>query len=268
MQRILTLTILAALVVCGAPALAQQGTHQLAAVAPAAAAGQYHFYYFFKERTPQSEQLWQTFQAAMAEAGAQQVQFSAVDANDPQQAQTVAAYKLERAPMPLALAVAPNGAVMGAFPNTFTKEQLLGAIGTPTQATVVKAFQDNKLVLLCVQNETTKMNVPAMQGVQAFKSDPMLGPYTEIVHLNPAQPTEAKFLQQMQIPQNLDTATTYLITPPGVTAGMWSGATEKTAILSTLTTKGCGPNCECLKGQQADNSGVFKKFFKNIASAR
>src|SRR5208283_2699955 len=58
---------------------------------------------------------------------------------------------LSRAPMPLVLAVAPNGAVTGAIPLKLTEAQVGQAFVSPIAAQCLKAVQSRKLVLLCVQ---------------------------------------------------------------------------------------------------------------------
>ena len=53
---------------------------------------------------------------------------------------------MSRAPMPLVLAIAPNGAITGGFPTRFEEEQLLGAFATPGTQKVIKSLQEGKLV--------------------------------------------------------------------------------------------------------------------------
>ena len=45
------------------------------------------------------------------------------------------------------------------------------AFGSPCTEQCMKSLQDGKLVLLCVQNGSTKFNDEALQGVNEFKAD-------------------------------------------------------------------------------------------------
>ena len=108
------------------------------------------------------------FHAAMAKASDKA---EGVEANvtDPSEAPLVRKFNLSRAPMPLVLALAPNGAVTGGFPAEFDEEKLLGALVSPGMAPCLKGLQQRKLVLLCVQNQATKSNEAAMRGVRDFE---------------------------------------------------------------------------------------------------
>ncbi len=74
-------------------------------------------------------------------------------------------FDLERAPMPLVLAIAPNGAITGGFPTKFEEQQLLDAFATPGTEKLIKSLQNGKLVFVCVQN--AKRN-PTMWQCRAF----------------------------------------------------------------------------------------------------
>lgn len=235
-------------------------------MAPAPVRGKYQFLFFLKEQNAHTDAMWSVFQTTMQKVK-DYADWRGVNILDPAEAALVTRYDLSRAPMPLVMAFAPNGAIMGGFPAPFDENRLLQAFGTPAQEICVKAFQEGKIVLLCVQNERTRMNAEALQGVHAFKTDPTFFPYTEVVMVNPADPAETRFLQQLTIDPRVDTARTAFMTPPGVTIGMFPGATDKETLVSQLTLKGCGENCQCLTTQQAkaDSGGVLKKFFKKIS---
>ena len=128
-----------------------------------------------------------------------------VRVDDPAESGIVKKYDLERAPMPLVLAIAPNGAVTGGFPTQFEEHELLEAFATPRTQECMKALQDGKLVFLCVQNESTTSSQEAIQGVQDFKADERYASTTEIVVLDPRDPAEASFLADLKI--DLQTAT-------------------------------------------------------------
>ena len=152
-------------------------------------------------------------------------------------------FGLDRAPMPLVLAIAPNGAVMGGFPTKVEKQTLLGAFASASTEKCMKQLQDNKLVFLCVQNGDTKSNDEAMKGVRDFKADDRFAQATEIVMLDPTDTAEAGFLKDLQIDPKTETAVTVFLAPPGMPVAMYEGATSKDEIVATLqkASSACGP---------------------------
>jgi hypothetical protein len=144
--------------------------------------------------------------------------------------------------MPLVLAVAPNGAITGGFPEEFEEAQLLGAFASRGEEKSLKALQERKVVLLCVQNGKTKLNAEAMKGVEDFKADPNYGPFTEVVSLDPTDPSESEFLKMLQVVPQTASAVTVCLVPPGRAVARLTGETSKEAILTALSSGGgCGP---------------------------
>jgi hypothetical protein len=166
----------------------------------------------------------------------------------------VAKFGVSRAPMPLALVVAPSGAITGGFPGKVTEEQLSGAFVSPALANCLKALQAGKLVLLCAQNASTKSNDAALLGVQAFKADARYAQFTEVVSIDPADAAESKFLAQLQIDPKTSQAVTAFMAPPGSVIAKYTGATDKNTMIAALTAatsggggcgtgaSGCAPN--------------------------
>ena len=164
-------------------------------------------------------------------------------------------FQLNRAPMPIVLALAPNGAITGAYFGDKLKDpQLQDSIASTCEQQCMKALQERKLVLLCCQNSTTKSNDVAMQGVNDFKADTRFAQFTEIVTIDPASTAEQGFLGKLTIDPQITEATTAFLAPPGVLISKVNGATTKDALVSTLTAatsggcgaggcgpKGCGP---------------------------
>jgi hypothetical protein len=101
-----------------------------------------------------------------------------VRVTDPAEKALVDQYAVSRAPMPLILTVAPNGAVTGGFPSKLTEAQVMQAFVSPAVAQCLKAVQARKLVLLCVQ-PTPGVALP--QGVRGFQADPQYRTATEVV---------------------------------------------------------------------------------------
>ena len=186
------------------------------------------------------------FETAMRKVAGQAMSV-AIDVTDPAEKGIVTKFGTGRAPMPLVLAIAPNGAVTGGFPVKFEEKQLLGAFASPGMQQCLKALQERKLVLLCVQNAGTSSNSAAMRGVRDFKADARFGQATVVVTLDPNDAAEATFLKQLRIDAKSDEAITALLAPPGSVVAKVTGATEKDKLVAALTKamascgSGCGP---------------------------
>ena len=212
------------------------------AIKQAAAAGKYLFIFFSKAEDEQTLNMRKVFDKAM-EKVADRAQWTTVNITNSSEKSIVAKFGVDRAPMPMVLAMAPNGAITGGFPTKFEEKELLDAFATPGTEKVVKQLQDGKLVFVCVQNDKTKSNDAAMQGVREFKSDVRFASATEIVTLDPSDEKEAKFLTDLQVPSETKEAVTVLVVPPGQAIGKFEGATSKDALIELLSkaNTGCGP---------------------------
>ena len=214
----------------------------MAAIKRAADAGKYLFVFFSKTDDDQTLAMRKVFDKAM-EKVADRAQSVAVNITDASEDALVEKFDLSRAPMPLVLAMAPNGAITGGFPNKFDEQQLLDAFATPGTEKVMKSLQDGKLVFVCVQNGKTKSNDAAMAGVRDFKADSRFAHATEIVTLDPSDKKEAGFLTDLKVPADAAEATTVFVVPPGQAIGKIEGATNKDSFIQLLSkaNTGCGP---------------------------
>jgi hypothetical protein len=220
----------------------------VAAIERAAKAGKYLFVFFYKEESEKTGEMRKVFHAAMDKAS-DRADWVEVKAADPSEKAIVDKFGVGRAPMPLALALAPNGAVTGGFPVEFDEKRLLQAIASPGLAQCLKGLQQRKLVFVCVQNQATKSNEAAMQGVRDFEADPRYTGATEVVTLDPAKSEEAKLLGQLSVDPDTKEAVTVLLAPPGAVLGTCQGATSKSQIVAMLDkakvscgSGGCGPS--------------------------
>lgn len=218
----------------------------MAAIKQAADAGKYLFVFFSKTDDDQTLAMRKVFDKAMEKA-ADRAQSVAVNVTDTSET-IVDKFGLSRAPMPLVLAMAPNGAVTGGFPTRFEERQLLDAFATPSTEKVMKSLQDGKIVFVCVQNGKTTSNDAALQGVRDFKADVRFASATEIVTLDPSDKKEAGFLTDLQVPAETKEAVTVFVVPPGQAIGKFAGATSKDALIALLSKAntgcgagGCGP---------------------------
>ena len=175
-------------VVAQSPSRPQQRAPQItskgiAALQHAAAADKYLFVFLWKENGAQTDSMWKVFQPAMSKL-ADRAESVAVKVSDPAEKPFVDRFGLERSPLPLVLALAPNGAITKGIPSKLTEGQLAQAFVSPGTAGCLKALQSRKLVLLCVQSRTLQAQQAAVpQGVADFAADERYAGATEIVAL-------------------------------------------------------------------------------------
>jgi len=222
----------------------------MAAIRQAADAGKYLFVFFSKAEDEQTLAMRKVYDKAM-EKMVVRAQAVAVNVTDASEKAIVDKFDLSRAPMPLVLAMAPNGAITGGFPTKFEEQQLWEAFASPATEECMKSLQDGKLVFLCVQNEKTKSNEDAMKGVNDFKADERFGNSTTVLKLDPTDTKEAKFLADLQVSPKTSEAVTVFLAPPGKPLAKYEGATNKDSLVDTLVkanTGGCCPGGKCGPG--------------------
>jgi hypothetical protein len=212
------------------------------AMESAADQDKYFFLLFFSLDDERTQAVRKDFRIAM-EHIRDMAEFAEIDITDGAETILVNRYKVRRSPMPLVLAVAPNGAVTGSFQKQFDVQQLETALVSPAVEKSLKALQDRKLVMVCVQNGSTGSNESAMRGVLDLKEVPGYGPSTEIVIVDPADAEEEEFLNSLDVDPDTPEAITVCLVPPGMAVARFEGATDKDAIVAALMSakSGCGP---------------------------
>ena len=214
----------------------------MAAMRKAAEAKKYLFALFRKEEDSQTSAMRAVLEEVM-EKVADKADSVEVTVTASSERAIVDKFDLDRAPMPLILAIAPNGAITAGFPMEVEKQKLLDAFASAGTEKCMKQLQENRLVFLCVQNGDTKSNDEAMKGVRDFQADARFAQATEIVMLDPTDGAEAGLLKDLQIDPRTETAVTVFLAPPGMPVAIYEGATSKDELVATLQKAGsaCGP---------------------------
>ncbi len=244
------LTVVALVIVMFAAQISEaltQGTQApvgkgLTAIDRASKDNKYLFIFFYRGNTTQTSSMRDVFNRAMNAAQGRGESIS-VNVDDPSETGIVKKFNAKDAPMPLVLAVAPNGAITANFVTNFTERQVLEAFATPAMENLLVSLQQGKLVVLCVQNGKTRSNIEAMRGVQEFVSDQRFTNFVQVLKLDPSQPRELPFLAKLGMTSPIVEAETLLIAPPGSLIGNFKGATDKNQLIATLTkatSGGCG----------------------------
>lgn len=229
----------------GAGQATQAPPSGMAALRRAADAGKHLFIFFYHNNSDETQSARKAFESSMAKM-ARAADWVALDRTAPSEKEVIEKFDIGTAPMPLILAIAPNGVVTAGFRAAdLTEQKLQEAIASPAMQKCLKALQGRKLVLLCVQSAQTKRNERAMRGVQDFKADARYGQTTEIVMLDPTDAAEASFLGKLGVDPKTAEATTVFLAPPGATIATFKGATDRKTLAAALekAAAACGTGC-------------------------
>ena len=208
---------------------------------------QYLFAFVYEREDEPTRAARKTFEAAVAKVtpAAKSVR---VDRRLPEEKEMVEQFGLQTAPVPIVLAIAPNGAVTGSIKATdLSEERLQGAVASPGLQQILKAIQDGQLVLVCLQNARTKDNDAALKGVKEIKADGWFSESTEVIKVDPSDPKEAKLVSQLKVDPKTKKAVTVVLAPPGVLVTKIEGATSKESLKAAFkkAAEGCSGSPGC-----------------------
>lgn len=231
------------LAICWAgPAWSGPAEEQLAA----AAKEQKYTYLVFYRQADAATRAMQEQVAAQVARRPQQTSAVSVRVDDPAEAAVVRRYDATRLPLPCVMGIAPNGAVTGTYPLTVQPEQLERAILTPRYAEMVKALQEQKIVLLCLQ---PAQGGAVPRGITELEAEAAFRGRTRRVVACADDPAEARFFERMHVPTSLSSPVTIVFAPPGAFIGKFDAAASGAAIAQKLHASGkC--NCEHCQHQR------------------
>ena len=252
----LSLCILGTFLVVGNPAFGQQAVPQSplqTTLNQSAQAGKFTFVVFHRDNFDATRTLYQQTKDETASRSDVAV-LTAARVDDAAEKQLVEKFGVARAPMPMTLVVAPNGAVTGLFSKTMSQEQAAAAIVPPTMMRCMKALQDQKLVFVCL-TRSEKVDVP--QAVQAAGQMPQFKDRIALVGMKLDDPAEARFYQQMKLDsKQVNGPYAVLIAPPGALIGHYNSQSTADQIAAALHKAGkCCDDVNCKHNQPAQASG-------------
>ena len=212
--------------------------------ADAQAEPKFRFILFSKENNANTQRV-ATELASSLGRWPQRAEWTTMNITDPANRAIVDRYQVGRAPMPLVLCVAPNGAVTGAMTGHVTDKQVDSALVTPTMTRCMKALQAGKTVVVHVKSDDA---IPLPTGAEMFLADPAFQDRatTESYVIN--DPAEARFVSDMEIdPATFSGSKVVVLAPPGVLVGNFPATVTAAEIAAKLHAAGkcCDdPNCK------------------------
>jgi hypothetical protein len=202
------------------------------------------FILFSKQNNANTQRMSADLASALASRAAR-AEWTTVDVTDPANREIVDRYQVGRAPMPLVLCVAPNGAVTGAMAGKVTDKQVDAALVTPTMTRCMKSLQAGKIVVVHVKSADA---VPIPSGAEAFLADPSFQTRAITESYVVSDPAEARFVRDMEIDlATFSGSTVVVLAPPGVLVGKFPATVTASEIAAKLHAAGkcCDdPNCK------------------------
>ena len=220
-----------------------------AELASAANADQYAFVLFWKQNTPETQRMQQVVEGAMPELNGK-ARIGSVNVTNPRERATVKKFGVDRAPMSLLIAVAPNGAITQAWPLKCEPAQVREGIVSAGTAQCVKGLQDGKLVFVSVQSKNSAHRQIATLAIDGFRADPRFANASETVIIDPTDAREATFLHYLDVDTATKEATTGLLAPPGKPLAKFVGMVSTEQIIAKITAaqSECCPGGKCGPG--------------------
>lgn len=208
--------------------------------------GKYTFILFHKEDSAATQAMGKVLTDGIGKRSDRAV-LTRVLLTDKEEQLIVSRFDVGRAPMPLTIAVAPNGAITGIFQQRLADSNIDDAFVTPTMMKCMKSMQEGKVVIVCVQPGTATTNV-VPQGVKELQLDPQFKSRLVILSAKAQDPAETKFYNQVQInPKTFQAPTAVFLAPPGVLVGKYDTSVTAAQLSSALhhATHSCNdPNCK------------------------
>ena len=160
--------------------------------------------------------------------------------------------------LPLLLVFAPNGVITGGYPKTVTADQLKQSTTVPElMLSILKPLQEQKVVLVALQNASTKFNKESWLGVNDFANDANYKQMVTAIKADPLAAGSQEFIKQCQLIPPLTEATVVVLLPPGKIGKILNGKIIKADILGAL--QACSAGSGCKPGSCSD-----RRFKQNI----
>lgn len=145
-------------------------------------------------------------------------------------------YRLSRAPMPLLLVFAPNGAVTGGYAKQVSSIKLAESIKSPIEQVIVKASQERRPVIIKIPSKSKDENSAVTKAINEFSKTKKIDP--EVVVLSSASNEEANLQERLNLDFSSTQAQTIVLTAAGTEAGRFVGKVTAEEIAKALESSG------------------------------
>ncbi len=158
------------------------------------------------------------------------VEIIKVDRKDPKNSDLVNTLKTQTAPIPLTLLVDPSSAIVAAFTQVVTTDEMVQAIPSPKKTETLKYMQQGKGVILCFSSK--KMS--SCNNVQSCcsQAETLLEGRTEYINIDLNDPKEADFIKELKVDPNTSVPVTFVINSQGQVNGKYDGEVQVTNLIA------------------------------------
>jgi len=261
-MRDLPVKMIAGLLLFALASYAVPPTDAKSAMKEASAAGQYLCLIFYEAQDASLTGLSSSI-TAFKKTSTKKITIYKAKMSNPANKEIADKYGVPAADLPLLLIFAPNGAITGGFPKTITADQLKQSTTvSELMLNIIKSFQEQKVVLVALQNQSTKFNAESWQGVNDFANDANNKNLVAAIKADPSASGSQEFVKQCQLVAPMTEATVVILLPPGKIAKVLNGKVTKADILKSLQACSAG---SCKPGSCSDRR--FKQNITPIASA-
>jgi thiol-disulfide isomerase/thioredoxin len=170
------------------------------------------------------------------------VEIIKVDRKDPMNSDIVAGFRIQTAPIPLTLLVNPGSAIVAAFTNVVTEDELSQAFPSPKKEETLKYMQEGKGVILCFCSK--KMSSKGEVQSCCSQAESKLAGKAEYISVDISDPKEANFIKELKIDPNTSVPVTFVINPQGQVTGKYDGEVQVANLVAAATKvvkSGCCP---------------------------
>ena len=235
-------------------------TNAKSAITEASAAGQFLGLIFYEAQDASLTGLSSSI-ATFNKTSAKKITIYKAILSDPANKEIAGKYGIKSGgDLPLVLLMAPNGVITGGFPKTITTDQLKQSVSvSDLMLKTLKPLQEQKVVLVALQNAATKLNAESWAGVTDFTNDPQFKQFVTAIKADPSTSGSQDFIKQCQLVGPVTEATVVVLLPPGRIGKVLTGKLTKADILKSL--QSCTPGSGCCSDRR------FKKDIQPISSA-
>lgn len=223
---------------------AQAASRAENAVADASQQGKFTFVMFFRQKDTTTDAMAAALKQNLADK-ADSASITYVHLGDPAEQGLVKKYGVARAPMPLTIALAPNGAITAISPRSIDAAKVNEAFVSPASAESLKSLQAQKLVFVAIHDAS---NSKEPSAIAAFANDPHFSNRMAVISLNASDPNERDFAEDLQLGTDASSRPALVVlAPPGVVVGKFSATSTKDEIAAAIAAAGkcCDdPNCK------------------------
>jgi hypothetical protein len=218
-------------------------TNAKSAIADASAAGQFLCLVFYETKDASFTAMSSSIETFIKTSTKNILVYNA-KVGDPANQEVQDRYFVTKGDLPMLLVIAPNGAITGGSPKTVTADQLTQFTAfSDLMLKVVKPLQEQKVVLVALQNASTRFNTDSWAGVNAFANDTNYKKFVAAVKADPTATGSQDFIKQCQLIPPILQATVVVLIPPGKIAKVLTGKTTKDDILKSLQACKAGSGC-------------------------